>query len=79
MRTTIDLPNDKRARLAAIAARRGLRGYSELINEAVERFLEEEENRQAQIAKVLALRGVLTDQQAREVEQRIREVWSRWR
>lgn len=79
MRTTIDLPNDKRARLAAIAARRGLRGYSELINEAVERFLEEEENRQAQIAKVLALRGVLTDQQAQEVEQRIREVWSRWR
>lgn len=79
VRTTINLPNEKRAKLAAIAARRGLRGYSQLINEALDRFLKEEEEREARVAGVLALRGTLSDRQAEEVERRIREVWARWR
>jgi len=79
VRTTIDLPNEKRARLLAIAARRGLRGYSEVVNEAVDRYLEEEERRRANVGKVLALEGVLSAEEAEEVEARVREVRSRWR
>ncbi len=57
MRTTIDLPNEKRSRLMALAARRGLRGYSEIVAEAVEVIGGRKEKR-VQIPKLLALRGL---------------------
>lgn len=79
MRTTIDLPNEKRARLLAIAARRGIRGYSVIVNEAIDRYLEEEERREAAVKKIRSLRGTLSASEAEKAEQRIREVWSRWR
>jgi predicted transcriptional regulator len=41
MRTTIELRDDQRARLLEIAAREGRKGFSHLIQEAVDRFLEE--------------------------------------
>lgn len=79
MRTTIELSNEKRARLLAIAARRGLRGYSQIINEALDLYLaREEEKRSAALSEVLSLRGTLTDAEAREVEARIAEAWRKW-
>ena len=39
MRTTIELKEEHRALLHAIAARRGLRGYSKVIEEAIEFYL----------------------------------------
>ncbi|MBO8140900.1 MAG: hypothetical protein H0Z37_01795 [Firmicutes bacterium] len=71
--------NDQRAKLLAIAARRGLRGHSELIKEAVERYLQEEESRQASVQKVLELEGALTAEDEQKAAQRIRETWARWR
>ncbi len=79
MRTTIDLPNEKRSRLMALAARRGLRGYSEIVAEAVERYLVEEEKRVQNTEKLLALRGFLNAAEADEAERRIKEVWANWR
>lgn len=66
-------------RLAALAARRGLRGFSQLINEALDRYLEDEERREAMVQEILALRGVLSAEEAGEAERRIRETRSRWR
>lgn len=39
MRTSIELSDEQRAALLALAARRGLRGYSFLIQEALARYL----------------------------------------
>lgn len=39
MRATIDLTDEQRAALLALAARRGLRGYGSLVREAVERYV----------------------------------------
>ena len=44
MRTTIELSDDQRAKLLALAAKRRLRGYSALIQEALERYLKEAPN-----------------------------------
>jgi hypothetical protein len=44
MRTTIELTDDQRAKLLALAAKRRLRGYSALIQEALERYLKEAPN-----------------------------------
>lgn len=39
MRTTIELADEQRAALLAMAARRGLRGYSSLVQEALAKYL----------------------------------------
>ncbi len=79
MRTTIDLPNDLRAKLMALAARRGMRGYSEIVREAVARYLWEEEKKEAGVDEILSLAGSLTDEEAEEARKRIEEAWNRWR
>lgn len=80
MRTTIEISDDKRAKLLAIAARRRLRGYSQLIDEALELYLAREEaKRQNKLNEVLALAGTLSDDDAAKVEERIAEVWMKWR
>lgn len=76
MRTTVELPKEKIARLRSLAVRRGLRGYSALINEAVDLYLRQVEDR-AGVDEILALAGAWRDEAA-EVEERIREFWRRW-
>jgi metal-responsive CopG/Arc/MetJ family transcriptional regulator len=79
VRTTIELSNEKRARLLAIAARRGLRGYSQLIDEALDLYLAREEERKTEeLKEILSLAGTLTDSEAAAVKKRIEEVWRKW-
>ncbi|MEW6457502.1 MAG: hypothetical protein AB1441_00305 [Bacillota bacterium] len=79
MRTTIEIPDDKRAKLLAIAARRGFRGYSQIVNEALDLYLAKYAHaRDADIKEILSLAGTLEDTEAREVENKIRKVWERW-
>lgn len=85
MRTTIELTDDQRARLLALAAKRRLRGYSILIHEALERYLEEIPNggrtrTAAKAAKAARkVRGTLSENEAERMRQRIAELWKRWR
>jgi hypothetical protein len=76
MRTTVEIPEEQRAALAALAARRGLRGYSTLVQEAIDLYLDEKEGDRLQTA--LALRGTLTGEQAEELERRIERAWRTW-
>jgi len=59
VRTTIELKDEHRARLLEIAARRGEKGFSALINEAVEMYLEAADAGEAARKAALALRGRL--------------------
>ena len=85
MRTTIELTDDQRARLLALAAKRRLRGYSVLIYEALERYLEEAPNGGRAMAAAKAaraarkVRGTLSEAEAERMRQRIAELWKRWR
>jgi len=78
LRTTIEIPNDLRARLLALAAKRGIRGYSEIIQEAVQAYLDREEEREAALSEVLALPGCLTQEDSRKAHLQIKEMWNRW-
>jgi metal-responsive CopG/Arc/MetJ family transcriptional regulator len=42
MRITVEIPDDLRSRLVALAARRGIPGFSPIVTEALERYLREE-------------------------------------
>ena len=76
MRTTVELRDDQHAALAALASRRGMRGYSALVQEALDLYLSEHVSQR--LAEVLQLRGMLAEDEAAEVEHRIAEAWSTW-
>lgn len=78
MRTTIQLSDETRARLLELAARRGERGFSSLVEEAVARYLDEEEDRQAVIDNARAMRGALGEE-AEDLEASVHRLRARWR
>ena len=78
MRTTIELKDEHRARLLEIAARRGAKGFSALIEEAVELYLEVADAGEARRKAALALRGRLGARDAnglRAAAAALRESW----
>lgn len=78
MRTTIELTDEQRRALTALAARRKLRGFSVLVQEAIDAYLQAHEAEN--IEAVLALEGSITDAEADEMRRRIDELWaSPWR
>ncbi len=85
MRTTIELTDDHRAKLLALAAKRRLRGFSSLIREALDRYLEEPPNwGQTQAGAKAArsarkIRALMSETEAERVQRRIDELWRRWR
>ena len=84
MRTTIELTDDQRAKLLALAAKRRLRGYSALIQEALERYLEAPDGDRT-VAGARAgraarkVRGYISEAEAGRMRQRIEALWKRWR
>jgi hypothetical protein len=77
MRTTIEIADDKLARLRQLAAVRGKRGYSELIDEALEEYFAR--IRAGDGDFVDPFEGVWSDEDARIVRARIAESRERWR
>jgi Arc/MetJ-type ribon-helix-helix transcriptional regulator len=75
MRTTIELPDEHYRALRTLAARRGTRGFSPLIREAIDLLLARED--EAEIDEALALAGVLDDREADALEDHVRAVRSR--
>ena len=78
MRTTIELKDESRARLLDIAARRGEKGFSALIDEAVDMYLEAADADEARRRAALALRGRLGAKEAarlRGATAALRESW----
>ncbi len=77
MRTTVEIRDDQHAALAALASRRGVRGFSRLVEEAIDLYLAEQ--RRDRLDEALSLEGALSDEQAQELERRIAEAWATWR
>jgi predicted CopG family antitoxin len=72
MRTTVELRDEHRAKLLELAARRGERGFSDILAEAIEMYLEalsgDEQNRKV----ALRLLGSLSEAEADELRQATR-------
>ena len=79
MRTTIELKPEHRSRLIAIAAKRGEKGFSCVLNEAVESYLSEEAERDARRQKALHLRGALKTGEAAELQKNAAALRASWR
>ncbi len=79
MRTTLELPDEQRAKLLQIAAERGMKGFSALVAEAISRYLVEEEARHTRIERALELRGSLGEEEGRELVQSVERIRGQWR
>jgi hypothetical protein len=79
MRTTLEITDAQRARLLEIAARRGEKGFSRLVQDALDRYLADEENRNGRIEAALAVGGTLSDKAAAALEGSVRQLRKTWR
>jgi metal-responsive CopG/Arc/MetJ family transcriptional regulator len=79
MRTTIELTDQQRAKLLEIAAERGEKGFSHLVREAVDRYLQEEASRRARVEEARSVLGTLSEEEADELIQSVRKIRSSWR
>ncbi len=79
MRTTIELTEDQRADLLRLAAQKGMKGFSQLIQEAVNAYLETQNSRTSLIDAAIALKGSLQNKSADEFEERTKAIRENWR
>ncbi len=78
MRTTIELREEHRALLHAIAARRGWRGYSKVIEEAIEFYLKHHAAAEEARKLLLGRKGAWSAEEAERVRRAIAELRREW-
>lgn len=79
MRTTVEMKAEHRSALLALAARKGEKGFSTVLAEAIEEYLNGERKRAQRRETLLALRGSLSDKQAEELRSYTKELRQHWR
>jgi predicted transcriptional regulator len=79
MRTTIEISDEHRARLLELAARRREKGFSSLVGEAIDRYLEEKTALDERLEAALSVKGRLSAQDARTLEARATKLREAWR
>ncbi|BBY07257.1 hypothetical protein MNVI_25750 [Mycobacterium noviomagense] len=77
MRTTVEITDEQHRALSAIAQRRGVRGFSVLVQEALDGYLASLGTDEVDI--LLRLEGAITESEAQEIRSRIDDVRGRWR
>jgi hypothetical protein len=79
MRTTVEITGAQRAGLLDLAARRGEKGFSRLVQEAIDRLLADRDSGKDRIEAALALEGSMTAQAADELAASVTRIRSNWR
>lgn len=77
MRTTVEITDEQHRALSAIAQRRGVRGFSTLVREALDSYLANLKTDEVDL--LLGLEGVITESDAEEMRARIAGMRSTWR
>lgn len=79
MRTTVEIPDEYCAKLLELAVRRGEKGFSGLVQEAVAKYLAEAERREDTVREAQQVIGKLTEAEARALEEGVRTLRDPWR
>jgi hypothetical protein len=77
MRTTVEITSEQHRALSAIAQRRGVRGFSLLVQEALDGYLASLNTDEVDL--LLGLEGVLNDSDAHAMRSRIEDARTAWR
>jgi Arc/MetJ family transcription regulator len=79
MRTTIEMSDEQRAQLLQIAARRGMKGFSALVQEALDAYLKGNAGKNEEVRAAVAARGSLKGKDGDRLEDACRQLRSHWR
>jgi|HubBroStandDraft_6_1064221.scaffolds.fasta_scaffold303049_2 hypothetical protein len=79
VRTTIEIKPEHRVRILELAASRGEKGFSAVIAEALELYLQAQSGRTKAIRSALALKGSMTEKEATGLLTRTRKIRATWR
>ena len=79
MRTTVEITDAQRAKLLQLAAERGEKGFSRLVREALQQYLDAEADRTAQVNAAVDVIGSLTDTQADRLVDEVARLRATWR
>lgn len=79
MRTTIEITDEQRSKLLEAAARRGEKGFSTIIQEALDHYFESEIARRERVAQALKTIGSLSKEAADRMEKNARQLRRSWR
>lgn len=77
MRTTVEISDEQHRALSSLAQRRGLRGFSQLVQEALETYLRDYGD--DEISRLLDLEGTLSEEEEAELRERIGAARATWR
>lgn len=77
MRTTVEITDEQHRALTSLAQRRGHRGLSALVQEALDAYLQSMSADETEF--LLGLEGMLSDEEEQEVRRRISDARATWR
>jgi len=79
MRTTVEMKPEHRKALIALAADRGEKGFSGVLAEAIEVYLEGRHEREKKLEAFRSLRGSLSNEEGEDLRARTRAIREHWR
>jgi hypothetical protein len=79
MRTTIEMKPEHRARILELAANRGEKGFSNVVAEALDLYLTEQQSRAKAIENALTLKGSISPKEAANLAAETRKIRTNWR
>ena len=80
MRTTIEISDKHRGFLLSLAAQKGLRGYSKIIEDAIEYYLEHHLKAVGKKGDILKMKGSWKEEEVKELRsglEALRENWTK--
>ena len=79
MRTTIEIDDEHRSKLLELAARRGEKGFSRIIAQAIESYLKSVKRSESVRREALKLRGAFSPNEADRLRTTTSEIRRSWR
>ena len=78
MRTTIEISDEHRSALLSIAAKKGLRGYSKIIEEAIDNYINNQSKSTDIKNSVIAMKGTW-EKDTDQIKNNIKELRKNWK
>ena len=79
MRTTVEISNAVRAKLLSLAAKRGMKGFSAIVEDALEQYLRRDEAQAELLKKARAAKGSLDDAEVQHMRKTVSALRRKWR
>lgn len=78
MRTTIELSDEHRSALHSLAVRKGFRGYSKVIQEAIDFYIDEKLKKENGAGRLLKMKGTWSKEETKKARKKLVEIRRLW-